>query len=272
MLKLNIIGMTNLELEIGRLSQAVDRLASNPKVSQTLSSLTEFFCSGIDERGKLEASQLLQSLMVLVVVTKSSSEAYNAAVLVKALVNSGLASWQEIGQIELKTQEALKPGSAKIIQPEEIPAFAAQEKKLGKVVGLAHGTCRYLTLAHCLHLLDARQKCDSLIFGIESGKRALEFKGVKPILSDVKRLQLFAAIPMTTKVFLIEGERTGPDFYSELVQQAAPGVYFTSVGYTPELNAQRAARAQKAGATLVTLPFYSGMLSTKELEPLIRKL
>ncbi len=60
MLKLNTIGMTNLELEIDRLSQAVDRLASNPKVNQTLSSLTECFRSGIDERGKLEAFQLFQ--------------------------------------------------------------------------------------------------------------------------------------------------------------------------------------------------------------------
>jgi D-glycero-beta-D-manno-heptose 1-phosphate adenylyltransferase len=114
---------------------------------------------------------------------------------------------------------------------------------------VATGVFDILHVGHLCFLEGARALGDELVVGVESDARVSGWKGpMRPVQSQDDRLALLAALRVVDRVFLIEGERTDPAYYAELLRPL--GARFLAVtADDPYLAAKRSAM-QSIGAEL----------------------
>ncbi len=80
------------------------------------------------------------------------------------------------------------------------------------------GAFDLLHVGHLRFLEAARRLGNRLMVGVESDERVRGWKGPnRPVQTEEDRCELLAALRMVDDVFLITGERTDPDFYSDLL-------------------------------------------------------
>ncbi len=81
------------------------------------------------------------------------------------------------------------------------------------------GVFDLLHIGHLRFLEAARRLGDRLIVGVESDARVRRWKGEnRPIQTEDDRLDLLRALRVVDDAFLIEGERTDPAYYGELLR------------------------------------------------------
>ncbi len=114
---------------------------------------------------------------------------------------------------------------------------------------VATGVFDIIHIGHLRFLEAARALGDDLVIGVESDARVRGWKGpTRPVQSQEDRLTLLAALRVVDRVFLIEGERTDPDFYAELLHPLGAR-YLAVTADDPYLEAKRSAM-ESIGAEL----------------------
>lgn len=103
------------------------------------------------------------------------------------------------------------------------------------------GVFDLLHIGHLRFLEAARRLGDRLVVGVESDERVRRWKGPdRPIQTQEDRCELLAALRVVDDVFVIEGERTDPEFYTDLLRPL--GARFLAVtADDPLLEAKRGA-------------------------------
>lgn len=130
--------------------------------------------------------------------------------------------------------------------------LADTSKQSGLVI--ATGAFDLLHVGHLRFLQAARQLGNALVVGVESDARVRHWKGPsRPILAQDDRMELLAALRCVDRVQLIEGERTDPEYYVEVL---APlhATYLAVTADDPLLDAKRVAMATIGVATVVVTP------------------
>lgn len=103
------------------------------------------------------------------------------------------------------------------------------------------GVFDLLHIGHLRFLEAARHLGDRLIVGVESDVRVRRWKGPeRPIQTQEDRAELLAALRVVDDVFVIEGERTDPEYYTELLRPMHAR-YLAVTADDPLLEAKRKA-------------------------------
>lgn len=137
-------------------------------------------------------------------------------------------------------------------------------REQGLRVGLIHGHFRILTPANWKQVLIAREKCDVLFLGVESGWRTEEYKGATPLLDDWSRHHMILASGFDGILFAIKRIPYSDQGYQGMVNKIKPNLYFTSVREPSEMTTKMGRRAAAGGGTLIMLPEQPGP-STSQL-------
>jgi rfaE bifunctional protein nucleotidyltransferase chain/domain len=128
------------------------------------------------------------------------------------------------------------------------------------------GVFDLLHVGHLRFLEAARALGDRLVVGVESDERARRWKGPnRPIQTEDDRCALLAALRVVDEVFLITGERTDPDYYTDLL---APlhARYLAVTADDPLLGAKREA-VERIGMELrVVIPRIENRSTTHLVE------
>jgi cytidyltransferase-like protein len=134
------------------------------------------------------------------------------------------------------------------------PVRATSDGLAHSGVVIATGAFDLLHVGHLRFLEAARQLGDALVVGVESDVRVRQWKGPRrPILAQDDRMELLGALRCVDRVLLIEGERTDPDYYVELL---APlhAAFLAVTADDPLLAAKRASMATIGVETVVVTP------------------
>ncbi len=111
----------------------------------------------------------------------------------------------------------------------------------GQGLVVVTGVFDLLHIGHLRFLESARHLGDRLIVGVESDARVRRWKGPeRPIQTQEDRAELLRALRVVDDVFVIEGERTDPDYYTELLRPMRARYLAVTVD-DPLLEAKRTA-------------------------------
>ncbi|HEX6817413.1 MAG TPA: adenylyltransferase/cytidyltransferase family protein [Ktedonobacterales bacterium] len=117
----------------------------------------------------------------------------------------------------------------------------SESRESGQGLVVVTGVFDLLHIGHLRFLEAARRLGDRLAVGVESDERVQGWKGPdRPIQTQEDRAELLSALRVVDDVFVIEGERTDPAYYTELLRPMHAR-YLAVTADDPLLEAKRQA-------------------------------
>jgi D-beta-D-heptose 7-phosphate kinase/D-beta-D-heptose 1-phosphate adenosyltransferase len=151
--------------------------------------------------------------------------------------------------------------SDKLKSLDEITAIAAQARQTGKSIVFTNGCFDLLHRGHLHVLQQAKASGDLLIVGINSDRSVKSIKGpTRPILSEMDRVELIAAMEMVDYVVLFDE----PDPY-QLIAAIKPSV----LAKGGDWSAGRIIGAdivERDGGRVTVIPYLEGYSTTEMIE------
>ena len=223
-----------------------------------------------DDRDDTTVVNFYLSLMIRSLILRTKYSEIIAGVLLKTVADTGDEGRKFSQEIVRSAHDHIKAAMIKTTDRAGAGQYIASLKAQGEEVGFLHGKHRHLEVNQVAALILAAQQAH-LVLGIESGERVRRYTGQEPPLPDETRLKLYAGLPMTVVVFLIEGGRVDNEYFRELVRELKPTVYFSGEEYSPEMQRERELRVGMIGAKLVTLPHLPYLGHSSAFDVLWRK-
>lgn len=135
---------------------------------------------------------------------------------------------------EIWNEQPAQPGE-KVVTREEAAAFAAEQRRQGRVVVFANGCFDILHGGHVSYLEGARSEGDVLIVGVNSDASERRLKGEKrPIVTEAERAELVAGMASVDRVFVFP-----EDTAEESLRAIRPDVHAKGTDYTAETVPER---------------------------------
>ena len=149
--------------------------------------------------------------------------------------------------------------AAKIIRPEDFPAWRESTRASGKVWVGTNGCFDLLHAGHVAYLEAARSLGDALLVGLNGDSSVRELKGpTRPLNAEADRARVLAALECVSAVVVFP-EKRAVRFLSE----ARPDLYVKGGDYTLETIDQDERRAvESGGGRIVFIPFLPGRSTT----------
>jgi len=149
--------------------------------------------------------------------------------------------------------------AAKIIRPEDFPAWRESTRASGKVWVATNGCFDLLHAGHVAYLEAARSLGDALLVGLNGDSSVRELKGpTRPLNAEADRARVLAALECVSAVVVFP-EKRAVRFLSE----ARPDLYVKGGDYTLETIDQDERRAvESGGGRIVFIPFLPGRSTT----------
>jgi rfaE bifunctional protein nucleotidyltransferase chain/domain len=149
--------------------------------------------------------------------------------------------------------------AAKIIRPEDFPAWRESTRASGKVWVATNGCFDLLHAGHVAYLEAARSLGDALLVGLNGDSSVRELKGpARPLNAEADRARVLAALECVSAVVVFP-EKRAVRFLSE----ARPDLYVKGGDYTLETIDQDERRAvESGGGRIVFIPFLPGRSTT----------
>jgi hypothetical protein len=141
---------------------------------------------------------------------------------------------------------------------EAASSIVSKLQQEGKKTGFLHGHFRMLTPANWANTLIARERCDSLILGLEDGWRTKKHKGVEPAARDWQRWQWILASGFDGHLVKISRYPYTESGYLRILKQLNPDIYFGNFSIPQERDEQMQRRAILCNVNYVRLPEQSG--------------
>lgn len=117
----------------------------------------------------------------------------------------------------------------------------------GKTIVLANGCFDLLHVGHVRYLAGAAAEGDVLVVGINDDASVRALKGAdRPIMPDVERAELLAALYSVDYVVIFSGPSPAP-----LIEALRPDVHCKGTDYTAEAVPERAVVAAYGGRTVI---------------------
>ncbi len=144
------------------------------------------------------------------------------------------ATKQLLGEIEI--------APAASVSYEQAGVISDLLRQKGQTTGFLHGHFRLFTPASIAYLINAAQRVDLLIIGLEAGQRTARYKNKQPLLTDPERLWLTRHFfPV---VVLVDQQTSYDDAgYTQLCQAIKPDMYFGQSDNPAQLRVNMRQRA-----------------------------
>jgi rfaE bifunctional protein nucleotidyltransferase chain/domain len=135
----------------------------------------------------------------------------------------------------------------KVLARDALAGVVADERARGRTVALANGVFDLLHVGHVRYLEGAAQEADVLVVAVndDASVRALKGPG-RPILDDVSRAELIAALRCVDYVIVFPEPTVGP-----LLQLLKPDVHCKGTDYTVDTVPERAIVEAYGGRTAI---------------------
>jgi D-glycero-beta-D-manno-heptose 1-phosphate adenylyltransferase len=147
----------------------------------------------------------------------------------------------------------------KIVAWDALPKWRAEMRKSGRKLVVTNGCFDLLHAGHVTYLEDARHRGDALLIGLNGDDAVRKLKGEgRPINNEQDRATVLAALQSVDGVCIF-AEPTATQFLT----RAEPDIYVKGGDYTREtLNQEERKTVEKAGGTIVIIPFVAGKSTT----------
>lgn len=160
------------------------------------------------------------------------------------------------------------PGMAfaeKVIPLDQLPAWRAEQRRLGRRVVATNGCFDLLHLGHATYLEAARAEGDLLLVGVNSDASVRSLKGpTRPVNPESDRALLIAALGCVDAVTIFP-ETSALQF----LQRAQPDVWAKGADYTLEtLNQDERRAVESLGGRIAFLTLVPGRSTTGTLRKL----
>jgi rfaE bifunctional protein nucleotidyltransferase chain/domain len=135
----------------------------------------------------------------------------------------------------------------KVLARDALAGVVADERARGRTVALANGVFDLLHVGHVRYLEGAAQEADVLVVAVndDASVRALKGPG-RPILDDVSRAELIAALRCVDYVIVFPEPTVGP-----LLELLKPDVHCKGTDYTVDTVPERAIVEAYGGRTAI---------------------
>lgn len=121
-------------------------------------------------------------------------------------------------------------------------------------VGLLHGHYRALTPGNLAHIIMAKRHSDTLLLGLESGRRSKIHKEVEQVYPDWERRRIMLGSRLADYVVMISRLEYSNAGYERMIDAIRPDVYFGNEGDPAWLRDAMRVRAERVGADYHELP------------------
>ena len=154
----------------------------------------------------------------------------------------------------------------KIVPEEQLSAWLASLRAVGKKIVVTNGCFDILHLGHVTYLEAARNEGDALLVGVTSDRWVGELKGPgRPVNSEADRAAVLAALESVDGVCIFK-EKTATRF----LECARPDVYVKGGDYTLEtINQEERRLIEHAGGRIALIGFVPGKSSTALLQKIL---
>lgn len=149
--------------------------------------------------------------------------------------------------------------AAKIIRPQDLPAWRQAGKDSGKVWVVTNGCFDLLHAGHVAYLEAARSLGDALLVGLNGDASVRELKGpTRPLNTEDDRALVLAALECVSAVVVFPEKRA-----ARFLSDARPDIYVKGGDYTLDTIDQDERRAvESGGGRIVFIPFLPGRSTT----------
>ena len=128
-----------------------------------------------------------------------------------------------------------------------LAGVVADERARGRTVALANGVFDLLHVGHVRYLEGAAQEADVLVVAVNDDRSVRALKGPgRPILDDVSRAELIAALRCVDYVIVFPEPTVGP-----LLELLKPDVHCKGTDYTVDTVPERAIVEAYGGRTAI---------------------
>ena len=147
----------------------------------------------------------------------------------------------------------------KIIPGEQLAAWLAAMRAVGKKVVVTNGCFDILHLGHVTYLEAARKEGDALLVGLNSDASVADLKGPgRPVNSETDRAGVLAALESVDGVCIFTDKEA-----VRFLERARPDIYVKGGDYTLEtMNREERKVLEQAGARISFIPFVKGKSTT----------
>jgi rfaE bifunctional protein nucleotidyltransferase chain/domain len=143
--------------------------------------------------------------------------------------------------------EKMEPIPGKVLTREGLVEAVAAERRQGRTVAFANGCFDLLHVGHVRYLEGAAREGDVLVVALNDDASVRTLKGEgRPILDDVSRAELIAALRCVDYVVVFPEPTVGP-----LLETLRPDVHCKGTDYTVETVPERAIVAAYGGRTAI---------------------
>jgi len=135
----------------------------------------------------------------------------------------------------------------KVLARDALAGVVADERARGRTVALANGVFDLLHVGHVRYLEGAAQEADVLVVAVNDDRSVRALKGPgRPILDDVSRAELIAALRCVDYVIVFPEPTVGP-----LLELLKPDVHCKGTDYTVDTVPERAIVEAYGGRTAI---------------------
>jgi rfaE bifunctional protein nucleotidyltransferase chain/domain len=151
----------------------------------------------------------------------------------------------------------------KLLTLEDLPAWCAARRRLGRRLVATNGCFDLLHLGHATYLEAARAQGDVLLVGVNGDASVRALKGAsRPVNAEADRALLVAALASVDAVCVFPEASA-----AEFLRRAQPDVWAKGGDYTLEtLNQTERQVVEETGGRIAFIPFVPGKSTTALLQ------